>query len=417
MRHFFISLFLFFSVSSTVAQNYREYFAMAEKAYQIGKFTLFQQYLVEANKLRPNHQTIMYELAKAFALNDQLDSSCYYLESVIAIDAIHYDISDADLSKLKGTPYFERIVKKQQFLIQPILAADTVLSIKDPSLHIEDVAFDHLNQQFLLSSINKRNIYSLRPSGEIVAILSEQLAVSPTGIALDQAGYLWAAAMGIPEGGLNPESEFLNKSFLYKIDLKKGKIDQKFEIKDALPHLFGDVFISSEDRIFVSDSKQNEIYELVNNELKPLLQTNELISLQGLTKVGNHLILADYVKGLFIFNLQTGQLQQIENPYSIALKGIDGLYADHNNLVAIQNGVAPNRIISLNLTEDLKAIVAYEYLEKNHPAFGEPTLGYLENQELVFVANSFWGKYKNGIIDNPKEELVTILKLSISSEN
>jgi len=75
--------------------------------------------------------------------------------------------------------------------------------------------------------------------------------------------------------------------------------------------------------------------------------------------------------------------------------GIDGLYSYHGALIAIQNGVAPNRVLRIKMTPRWQEVTAVEVLERNHPRFGEPTLGFVRGDAFYFIANAAWPLFGN----------------------
>jgi hypothetical protein len=82
-------------------------------------------------------------------------------------------------------------------------------------------------------------------------------------------------------------------------------------------------------------------------------------------------------------------------------------------LIAIQNGINPNRVAAFTMQGD--RITATTTLEANHPDFLEPTLGYINGNDLIYIANSQWP------LVNEKAELQTeklrdpvVLKLTLN---
>jgi hypothetical protein len=71
--------------------------------------------------------------------------------------------------------------------------------------------------------------------------------------------------------------------------------------------------------------------------------------------------------------------------------GIDGLYFHENSLIGVQNGVTPQRVVRIRLSEDSKRAERLEVIEASNPAFDEPTLGVLVEDTFYFIANSQWG--------------------------
>lgn len=79
----------------------------------------------------------------------------------------------------------------------------------------------------------------------------------------------------------------------------------------------------------------------------------------------------------------------------------------------MQNGVAPQRVVRLRLTSDLKRVERLEVLEANNPLFDEPTLGAVVKDNFYFIANSQWGLVDEKGQLGPAEKLVEPIILKI----
>jgi len=97
---------------------------------------------------------------------------------------------------------------------------------------------------------------------------------------------------------------------------------------------------------------------------------------------------ADYSKGIFRIDIRTKEIVQLKPAPTVTLLGIDGMYYFDGYLIAIQNGVNPNRVVSLEVRGD--TIPSFKTLEATHPDYMEPTLGVLIGSELHYIANSQW---------------------------
>jgi len=133
-----------------------------------------------------------------------------------------------------------------------------------------------------------------------------------------------------------------------------------------------------------------------------------------------YLFIADYVKGIYRLNTKTRELMEVQNHAEIStgavsLKGIDGIYFYNNSLIAIQNGVNPLRCTQYYLNKGLDEIVGFEIIDRNHPSFGEPTLGVIDGKDFYYIANSQWGGYTDDHKIKPDDQLrdIVILKYSL----
>jgi hypothetical protein len=77
-------------------------------------------------------------------------------------------------------------------------------------------------------------------------------------------------------------------------------------------------------------------------------------------------------------------------------QGIDGLVLHGSDLIAVQNGFRPHRVVRLRLDIARERITAVEILERNHPEFDEPTLGVVVDGAFYYVANSQTGRATPG---------------------
>jgi hypothetical protein len=149
---------------------------------------------------------------------------------------------------------------------------------------------------------------------------------------------------------------------------------------------------------FVSDSESPTIFMV--NEKSGTLQTwlksdaATLPSLQGLdfSTDGKTLFAADYSNGIFTIDVAKKTLRNLPSPDSCVVSGTDGLYYFKGNLIGIQNGTNPQRVVRFRLNKAQSRIEGLDILEASHADFEEPTLGVIVGAELYYIANSQWEK-------------------------
>jgi hypothetical protein len=92
--------------------------------------------------------------------------------------------------------------------------------------------------------------------------------------------------------------------------------------------------------------------------------------------------------GLYAIALPSNRVSRVVSLAKPSLAGIDGLVGYGKDLIAIQNGIQPNRVVRLRMSGDGTTVNSVQLLEVNHPSFGEPTLGLVKGRTLLFVANN-----------------------------
>jgi sugar lactone lactonase YvrE len=181
------------------------------------------------------------------------------------------------------------------------------------------------------------------------------------------------------------------------VRISDGVIEQRWDIPAAPGgHVLGDLAIGPRGDVYFTDSSTPVLYLLraggdtVERFTDPLFR-----SLQGLAPApdGTVLYLADYSHGLLRLELATGRVTRLQDAPGSTSLGCDGITWDRGALIAVQNGVAPARIMRFALDAAGIRIIRAEVLDRNVPLADEPTIGAMAGNAFVYVANSQWEKY------------------------
>ncbi|MBA3999538.1 hypothetical protein [Brevundimonas sp.] len=260
---------------------------------------------------------------------------------------------------------------------------------------IESVAFDGRRGRWLASSVHDRTIVALTAEGAVSPYLAEDAdALGVLGLALDtERDVLWAATAGLPQvRGLTPEQA--NAAELLKIDPATGAVTARFSPPDDADHAFGDVALGPDGAVYVSDSLSGQILRLPpdGETLQTLVPAGVLGSPQGIIVVedGTSLIVADYSSGLHYVSLTDGAVTRLSAPDDAVLVGIDGLIALNGDILALQNGIQPHRVLRLTLSGARTSVTRVEVLAANLDDLNEPSTGLALNGDLVFVSRTQW---------------------------
>jgi hypothetical protein len=103
---------------------------------------------------------------------------------------------------------------------------------------------------------------------------------------------------------------------------------------------------------------------------------------------------ADYARGVAAVDLATGAVTWLPHAGNVAVTGIDGLYRAGRELIAVQNGTTPNRVMRLVLDRAMTRILWAEVLERGTPPLADPTHGVVRGGVFDVIANSGWSRVK-----------------------
>lgn len=303
----------------------------------------------------------------------------------------------------------------------PVVANSTVaFTIREKDAHIESIAYDALTRTFYLGAIHKRKILQHKVTGQISDFrqTAQDSLYSVLGLQVDtKRRVLWACATALPQmTGYNAADK--NKAAVFKYALDKPRLLGRYTLpNDGKTHVLGEPLVASNGDVYVSDSGNPAIYRIRNgsNTLELFLQT-ALRSLQGIAFSADEqvLFIADYATGIHRYDLISRQLVPLQKADGLNDRGTDGLYVYQNQLIAIQNGLSPSRVVRFTLNKTLTRLDAVVPLELNNPQFNEPTLGVVVGDRLYYVANSQWGSYTKENVMFPPEELADGLILKVN---
>jgi sugar lactone lactonase YvrE len=397
----------------------RYYESLGVKAYEQKNYPAFLENMKLAAELRPNHPRLMYNLAGAYSLNAKPTEAIGVLRKAADMGLFLAVDKDSDFDSLRELAAFklvqEMFVKNQA----PKIQSTPAFTVHEKGLIPESVAHDPATGMFYVSSVYKRKILSVNKAGEVSVFAGDGEGLwSVMGIKVDSARrLLWVCTTAHPQM-LNFKKEEDGSSALLKFDLKTGKLLQRYEPTDkSKPHWLGDLAINTQGDIFATDSVTPTVYVLRagQDKLETLVAGQPFVSMQGLDFNSDQtkLFVADYSKGIFIVDLATKQVKSLESDFTML--GIDGLYSHKGTLLAVQNGVNPQRVVRMFLNKEQTRVVKFETIEANNPVFDEPTLGVVVKDDFYFVANSQWGAIDRTGKLAPEEKLKepTVLKLKL----
>lgn len=424
----FLSLFLASSPSTAAGDETRaelnRLYQAAQTARAAKDWTGFRESTGKALALRPSHTLLLHNMACAESLLGRPGEAAAWAAKLLDLSVDTGLDKDPDLAGLRASTFFPKLRKRLEKLREPIVASQHGFTLPERDLIPEGIAYDPVTKAFFVSSVNHGKILRRDASGAVTDFLPEgqEGVFSVLGLRADpKRRALWACTTALPVGK-RARKEDEGHSALLRLDLDTGKLQARFPLtNDGKPHNLNDLTIDSKGTVYTADGDGSGVYRLApeGKQLEPLVAPGTFGSPQGLALSADERLLyvADYAGGISVVDVKTGTVRPLAAPVGATLLGIDGLLRHQGALIAIQNGVAPHRVVRLDLAADGAAIARARILEMSHPAYDEPTLGVLVGDSLYYVADSHWGAFdESGKLRAPEKLAApVILKLPISS--
>jgi hypothetical protein len=396
------------------ADDYSDARAELVAAYQATDYSAMQLAAQKAVIARPEYPGALFNLALAYTLNDKHRDSLRILRRLTE-KGVDFGVAElGEFAALRELDGWGSYLAAVQALSEPIGIAEVISTYPESDFVPEGIAIDD-DGRLILGSIRTGQIVKLVSDPDI--LIEREQHWSVFGMRFHSDGSLWFASAAVPQ--LVDVGDNEGKTGLFRFDVSSGEITKVAILPQYEPNqVLGDLVIADDNTIYATDSLTGAIYRyyIDSNEFDTLVERGKLGSPQGLVldEGRGYLYVADYIGGLYRVSTQDGSLVRLRVAASITDFGIDGLYRYGNELIAIQNGIRPHRVVALQLSENGLAIASSRTLASNLKEFDEPTLGLVQGSDFFFVANSHWNRFdrENQLPDGLSGPIV--LKLSLN---
>lgn len=369
-------------------------------ARQAGDLAQAERSLAAAERYLPNHPGVIVLRARIAAEDDRPQDALRQLERYSGA-GLTADLSQVGaLAPLLASPTGASVSAALRANTDPVgaTALSAVAAIPGDGL-AEAIVRDETNGRWLISQVRGRTIVALSDAGGVTPWLVDDPDRSAiVGLAIDpERGVLWAATMALPPAthGRPTDARPIEPALL-RIDLVTAAVVQRHPLPDgATERSAGDVALGPDGTVYVANPVGGDLFRLRpgTDTLEVLLAPGTLGSPQGMVAAeGGAVIVADYSSGIWRVAAD-GNARRLAAPADAVLIGVDGLIDGGDALYAIQNGVAPQRVLRMRMNAGRDRIEGVEPLAANLPQIDEPTNGLIHDGDLVFVSRSQWSAF------------------------
>ena len=344
---------------------------------------------------------IAYRLAKTEARLAHRDASLHSLETYARSGLDLGDpAQEPAFENLRDDPQFHRLVATYRAFLKPAGTHTVLATIPGRDLIAEDLALDPRDGSCYASSVRAGKVLRLEPGGHWSDFIlpAELSAWGLYALAVDPLhDRMWVSSVA-GSASLPYRTADRGRSAVLQINLHNRAVERRYELADGKEHALGDMALGADGIVYVSDGLGGGIYRVgtdANAQLAALVAPGLLRSPQTPVPLpdGARLLVPDYSRGIAIFDLKRPDaVAWLAHDPGLALYGIDGLYLRGHDLIAVQNGTVPERLLLLRLDPGFTRVTSWSVLLARAPGLGDPTHGLVAGKQFQFIANSGWDR-------------------------
>lgn len=403
-------------------QKVMKHYQTGLQLYAKKDFNGFAQEMEKAVELLPGNTRLSYVLARAYALTGKKAEALKRLGHLVALGLAYETETDKDFDGLRKDETFQAIMAKVKELKKPVINSTPGFSIKERDLFPEGIAYDPMDKAFFLSSLSKNKVARFdsngKSTGDFVKSRQDGL-LSTVGMRVDaERRIFWVCSnYGYPSESLEKEKVPFGSAMVSKYDLKTGKLIKKYPLPAKGKHFLNDVALAPDGTAYLSDSHVPGVFRVdaKTDKIERFADLPGYVYPNGITySPETHKIFVACANHVVVVDAKTKSVSTLDHPDNFLIAGGDGMYYYKNSLIAVQNSIAPARVIRIQLDKKQERAVGLTVLERNNPDIEIPTTGAIAGDYFYFIANSQMMKIDKGKVPPPdKLGEIKILKIKL----
>jgi sugar lactone lactonase YvrE len=384
---------------SMPGEQFGQMLQRAARAYQAQDIEAWVEATRQLHELRPYNQDFMRHLVVGHAQLGNL-SEAYNMMFKMQQQGLAEDWDAIDaVEPLREHQVYDHVSRLMSEAGEPFGDVRTWSTLGSDYAMPEAMAFDSERGRLLVGTVRDGLIIASENGEDWETLASPETVPQLQSIfdlAVDaERGHLWVATGAAPQyRGEAREDEV--RSALLRLDLESGELQQDYPISAGSGrNMLGALALAGDGTVFAADAQAPVVYRLAPgaDAVQPYFGHSNFTSLRGMALNADDslLYIADYELGLFVLDAAGGkQAWQLGVPENFNAGGIDGLNFWNGHLIAIQNGISPQRVVRLELSENGLGVTNVAPLAAAQEAFDTPTFGAMHDQDLYFFAGSHW---------------------------
>ena len=405
-------------LSPALAQpSYLDLRTEAESALSRKDYAGARKALLAALELQPDSPRALRLLAAATALSGDSAGALDFLRRLAALGITAAIEKDPAFGSLQGKPEFIKVLRALADNRSPQGAAEVFAELPGRTGIIEGIAVRERTGDIFLGDAHHRAIWRRDHTGQVLRFTPEEEGLPGVfGLAVDEArDTLWAATAALPAMS-GYTAELRGHAALAEFELSTGRLRRVIPVPvDGRDHALNDLTVGLDGTVYLADGIAPVVWQFSpgRDEMEKLADSPRFHSLQGLVLFRRKLFVADYAHGLFSVDLDQREITHLPAPPNTTLVGLDGLAAAPGGIVAVQNGVEPQRVVRITLSAGLDTVTGVTVLAAGQSHLEDLALITMLHDRLTLIAGAGWDGFDPAKTPQPRAHTVRIFQVAL----
>lgn len=347
------------------------------------------------HKRFPHDGDYMYNIVRAAALMDR-KSEAYEMMLVMQRQGLSYDFNQSeDTVNIRRTELYQYINNILVEAGKPVGEGAVAFRLAGRPDDFRAVTWDPSREKFLVGTAAEGAVLAVGPDGSSEVLIkadSNNGLWSVHGLAVDpDRNRLWVSSAATERfGDYSPTDQNIGALFEFRLDSLEPVARFMLPI-DARPHELGSLAVTDQGHVYAIDRASPIVYLKApeSDRLEAFVANWKLGSFSDIavTPDNSRLFVAEPRMGVFVVDPVGKQAAMLKGPDTLNLSGIEGVEYVNGQLIVVQGGLKPQRLMRLTLDANGSAVETVSPMAVALPEFSRPGIGTLQGQDLYYLAN------------------------------
>ena len=367
----------------------------SRQSYADGKYVRFYAANMKLHELRPYEPRYMENIIAACALVNR-PTTAYHFLLQMQQQGFSNDLSkNPDTESIRSTEVWTYLNDLMIEAGVPNGRGDVVFTLPAEFSSPAAISWDESRESFLVGTESDGTVLAVAQDGSTKVLIranDENGLWAIRGLFADnENNRLWVSSAAVPAFSAYQASD-KGLGALFEFDLETLELKGRYNMpSDGQTHELGPIAVSGDGDIYVADLAQPVVFRKTakGEQLTAFVGNKDLVGLRDIavSPDSGKLYIADSAMGIMVVDPVQQTSAMLTGPENLNLGAISGLFYNKGNLIMIQNGFQPQRIMRLELDANGANIVKVIPLAIALDEFDRPAFGTVKGEEVYYFAN------------------------------